>query len=72
MDVAKNMLGSYVLTGMSVQSYFRYICVANMIERHESFLAPVEILNGKDSRSKSLGVSYYDNALLYKATTGSC
>lgn len=45
-EIMKDMRGSDLLTEMSTQDCYRYICALNMMLKHESVIALVRTLNG--------------------------
>lgn len=68
-DIIKTVMGSVFLTGMSIQSYYRYIPVASILLRYKSVLFHMESLNGDDAPSKRVGTSHLNDVGLYRATT---
>lgn len=68
LSIVKDMLDSDFLTGISIQSYYRYIRVAATILMHESVLSLVEGLNGDGGWSKRLRIFQLDDVGLHMAT----
>lgn len=57
-DIVKDLMGSIFLTTMSVQFFYRYNWVAEMILRRRSVFVVVESLHSDDAVSKSMEISY--------------
>lgn len=62
-------MGSELFTVMSAQYDYRYILVAKMMLKQESFLALLKTLSGDDARSEGLGISFSDDIRLYTSTS---